>query len=337
MGRAGSTIIATLLLAVLVATAAATAYLRFRPDIVHDVEHVLRLGHGLPADHPVHEGMVYMAERLHELSDGTVELRIYPNEQLGTETHCTEQLQHGVLDMAKISAAPMETFVPEVAVVSLPYVFRDSEHYWAVLDGEVGQGLLEAGVPRGLRGLCFYDAGARSFYTVDGMVREPANLEGKRIRVQESPTAMALVRRLGGSPTPIAWGELYSALEQGVVDGAENNPPSFLQSNHYRVARHFSLNEHARVPDVLLMSEDTWQRLPEDVQQWVQQAARESSEYQRNLWEQATQEAIETLEDRGVEIYRPDPAHFAELVEPMHDEITDPRILDLLKRIRDLD
>ena len=337
MSQSTSMRTAVVLLALLVLTAAATGIVRFARPAAEGVEHVLRLGHGLPPDHPVHEGMVYMANRLHELSDGTVELRIYPSEQLGTETHCTEQLQHGVLDMAKISAAPMETFVPEVTVVSLPYVFRDNEHYWRVLDGEVGRELLLSGVDRGLRGLCFYDAGARSFYTVNRMIEHPSDLQGLRIRVQESPTAMELVRRLGGSPTPISWGELYSALEQGVVDGAENNPPSFLQSNHYRVASQFSLNEHARVPDVLLISEETWQHLPEQVQRWVQQAADESSLHQRKLWQQATEEALATLAQRGVSIHRPDPAPFAALVEPMHDAVTHPGVAELLERIRAVD
>ncbi len=186
----------------------------------------LKLAHGLDVTHPVHRGMEHMAAQLAEKSGGKMRIEIYPSQQLGTERQCLELLQIGSLAMTKVSAAVMENFAPNIQVLSLPYIFRDRAHHYAVLDGEVGQQLLQQSEQYWLRGLTYFDAGQRSFYSKEP-IRTPADLAGKKIRVQESVTAMNLVRALGGAPTPISWGELYTALQQSVVDGAENNPPSF--------------------------------------------------------------------------------------------------------------
>ena len=163
----------------------------------------------------------------------------------------------------------------------------------------------------------------------------PADLQGLKLRTQESATAMELVRRLGGSPTPIAWGELYSALQQGIVDGAENNPPSFHLSGHYEIARFYSLNEHTRVPDVLLISRSVWNDLTEQQRSWLEQAVRESTERQRVLWAEAVDRALAEVQAAGVQVHRPDPAPFAASVEPMFEAYRDePEIYDLIQRIR---
>lgn len=278
----------------------------------------LRLGHVLDQQHPVHAGMAYMAQRLDEISAGTVRLQIFPNGQLGSETECIEQVQRGVLAMVKTSAAAMEGFVPEMAVFGLPYLFRDDDHYWDVLLGDIGQELLRVSEPTGGIGLCYYDSGSRSFYTVRRPILEPADVRGQKLRVLPSRMAMDMISNFGGAPTPIPWGELYTALQQGMVDGAENNPPSLLTSRHYEVARHYSLNEHTRVPDILLMSAGIWNQLPAHVQAWVQQAADESVVYQRQLWQEKTQEALDRLEAAGVQIYIPDREAFARAAEPLH-------------------
>ena len=186
---------------------------------------VLKLGHGLDQSHPVHAGMEFMARRVAELSAGAVEIQIFPNAQLGSETECVEQLQRGALAMAKTSAAAMEGFVPEMAVFSLPYLFRDEGHYWEVLNGDVGSELLEAGQGVGIHGLCYYDSGSRSFYMIEEPILHPRDLSGSKIRVMQSRMAMDMISTMGGAPTPIPFGELYTALQQGLVDGAENNPP----------------------------------------------------------------------------------------------------------------
>jgi tripartite ATP-independent transporter DctP family solute receptor len=154
--------------------------------------------------------------------------------------------------MTKTSAAPMEGFVPEMAIFGIPYVFRDNDHCWRVLESEIGRQLLAAGQSVGLHGLCYYDAGSRSFYTIDRPILVPDDLRGLKIRVQQSKTAMDMVEALGGSPTPIPWGELYTALQQRMVDGAENNPPSFHSNRHFEVCKHLSLDEHTIVPDILV-------------------------------------------------------------------------------------
>lgn len=294
---------------------------------------VLKLGHSLDQNHPVHAAMVFMAERLDEKSAGRVQLEIFPNSQLGSETECIEQLQRGVLAMTKTSAAPMESFIPEMAIFGVPYVFRDQRHYWAVLEGEIGTRLLGAGEPVGLHGLCYYDAGSRNFYTIDRPILTPDDLRGVKIRVQKSETAMEMVRALGGSPTPIPWGELYTGLQQKLVDGAENNPPSFYTNRHYEVCKHLTMDEHTLVPDLLLISHKVWSRLPPQVQQWVQESADESSRYQRQLWQEKTDQAIGVVQEYGVTVHYPDKGPFIERVGAMHDRYTGTPIGSLLQEI----
>lgn len=271
-------------------------------------------------------------------SGGSLEVRIYPSEQLGSERECLELLQIGSLDMTKVSAAVLESFAPAFRVLSVPYLFVDQEHRFRVLDGEIGETLLAQPAEARLRGLAFYDAGSRSFYTRERPIRSPDDLVGLKIRTQESATAMEMVRALGGSPTPISWGELYTALQQGVVDGAENNPPSFHLSRHYEIARYYSLDEHTAVPDVLVISTATWRRLGDAERLLVKQAARRSAELQRRLWREATEEALRAVAAAGVEILRPDKTLFADRVGGLIESYAaDPQIGDWVRRIQQAD
>lgn len=282
----------------------------------------LKLAHGLDIQHPVHQGMAFMATRAAELSGGKLQIEIYPSQQLGTERQCLELLQIGSLAMTKVSGAVLENFAPNIQVLSLPYIFRDREHAYRVFDGEVGRQLLLQSERYWLRGLTYFDAGQRSFYCKDP-IRTPADLQDKKIRVQESVTAMNLVRSLGGAPTPISWGELYTALQQGVVDGAENNPPSFYTSRHYEVCKYYTLNEHTAVPDILLIGTVVWNDLSPQEQQWLQQAADEATHYQRKLWQKAEQEALDAVQSAGVEIIIPDKSLFAEKSRSVFDAYRD--------------
>lgn len=295
---------------------------------------VIKMAHSLDTNHPVHQGIEFMAKRLDELSDGTMRLDIYPSGQLGSEREQMELLQIGSLAMTKVSSSPMEGFVPAMQIFNIPYVFRDSDHYWEVLKSDIGQELLLAGESVRLRGLGYYDAGARSFYTVDKPVHTPADLQGQKIRVQESQTAMNMVRALGGAPTPISWGELYTALDQGVVDGAENNPPSFHTSRHYEVARYYTLDEHTYVPDIVLISTYVWDRLTPQQQKWLQQAMDESTEFQRKVWAEATEEAYAAVTADGVEIIRPDKSLFRAEVEEMQESYKGTPAYELLQEIK---
>ena len=263
---------------------------------------VLRLAHSLSTDHPVHVAMLAMAAHADSASGGRLQVAVYPSGQLGSEREALELLQIGSLAMTKVSASVLEGFAPEFSVFSLPYVFRDEAHRLAFFDSAVGREMLASTAPFRLRGLVYYDAGARSFYTVNRPVRTPDDLRGLKIRVQESPTSMAMVREMGGSPTPISWGELYTALQQGVVDGAENNPPSYFLSRHYEVAPYFVLNEHTAVPDVLVIGTPIWDGLSAQEQRWVQEAAVASADLEERLWRESTVEALAAVRDAGAEV-----------------------------------
>ncbi len=295
----------------------------------------LKLAHGLDPSHPVHKAMVFMADRLEEKSGGKLTMTIYPSGQLGSEQQCVELLQIGSLAITKVSAAVMESFTENFQVLGLPYVFRSAQHSFNVLDGEIGKELLLSTEKYNLRGLCFYDAGARSFYTIDKTIQAPEDLKGMKIRVMKSQTAMSLVKAMGGSPTPISWGELYTALQSGVVDGAENNPPSFYTSRHYEVCKHYSLNEHTRVPDVMVISTVVWNRLNKKEQQWLQEAADESVIEQRKYWAASEKESIEKVKAADVEIYYPDKEPFTKKVQELIESYqTEPELYELIKRIQ---
>jgi tripartite ATP-independent transporter DctP family solute receptor len=303
-------------------------------DAGRDVR-TIKLAHGLSPSHPVHQAMVHMAERVAVKSGGELRVEVYPSAQLGSERECLELLQIGSLGMTKVSAAVMEAFAPTYKAYNLPYLFESEEHRLAVMNGPIGKEVLQDGRQYWLRGLCYYDAGYRSFYTVNKPVRTPGDLAGLKVRTQESPTAIRMIQAMGGSATPIAWGELYTALQQGVVDGAENNPPSFHLSRHYEVCRHYTLNEHTAVPDVLLISTKIWDRLTPEQQQWLQEAADESAAYQHELWQKATAEALATVEKAGVQVTRPDKGPFAERVKDLAETYrNEPAVYDLVMRMR---
>lgn len=270
----------------------------------------LRLGHALDTQHPVHKAMVILGQEIEKQSQGKLKLNIYPSGQLGGERECLELLQIGSLDITKVSAAVLENFIPEYKVFSVPYMFRDKAHTFSVFDSEIGESLLLKGEKFRLRGLTFYDAGSRSFYMKENPIKSPKDLVGKKIRVQKSNMAVAMVNDLGGSPTPISWGELYTALQQGVVDGAENNPPSFYTSKHYEVCKFYSLDEHTAVPDVLLIGTDTWSRLNSQQKEWVKKAVKVSTIAQRELWAASEKESIAAVKKAGVQVFYPDKKPF---------------------------
>ena len=297
---------------------------------------VLKLAHGLDPTHPVHNSMVFMGDKLKEVSGGKMQLEIYPSGQLGSEQQCVELLQIGSLAITKVSAAVMESFTDNFQVLGLPYVFRSRQHSFNVLDGEIGQELLLSAQHYNIRGLCFYDAGCRSFYTLDKPINKPEDLDGMKIRVMKSQTAMNMVKALGGSPTPISWGELYTALQSGVVDGAENNPPSFYTSHHYEVCKYYSINEHTMVPDVVIMSSVVWNKLTDQEKEWVQQAATASVARERELWAKSEKESLEKVQEAGVTINYPDKAPFAEKVQDLLDSYqAKPELYQLIQRIQD--
>ena len=282
----------------------------------------LKFAHTLPTNHPVHAGIEHMAKRLEEISGGQMKLAIFPSGQMGDETKCIEQVQMGTLAMTKTSAAPMGNFVSIMKVFSLPYLFDDAGHYWEVLEGDIGQELLrklavrDNGKSSGFFGLGYFDSGSRNFYSVDP-IRSIADMKGKKFRVMRDPVAMDLVEALGGSPTPIPFGELYTALKQGVVDGAENNPPSIVSSRHNEVCKYLTLDAHSRIPDIVVVSDKIWKRLSEQERTWLKQAMAEATDFQRELWGTATQAAMDKIKKEGGTILEIDTAPYREAVKPV--------------------
>ena len=296
---------------------------------------MLKLGHCLDITHPVHKAMVYMAERVKEKSGGRMIVEIYPSEQLGNEKDSIESLQLGYMAMTKISSAPMEGFISKMKIFGIPYLFRDSEHFWKVMKGPIGSELLLAGESKGLRGLCYYDAGARSFYAKKEINR-PEDLKGLKIRIQSSIMSKKMVDAMGGSPASIPFGELYTALDQGVVDGAENNPPSFYTSRHYEVCKYYSLDEHTMLPDILAISTKVWNNLSSEFQRILQEAVDESVEYQRKIWTEAEQNDLKSVQDAGVKVIRPDKQPFRDSVRSVWNEFEGTDIGELIKRIQEV-
>ena len=273
---------------------------------------VLYLGHTLPQTHPVHKGILEFQRLLELKSNGALKVKIFPDGQLGSERETLELLQIGSVAATKVSAAILSNFVPEYNVFGIPYLFRDKEHMFTVLEGPIGKSILEKGSKFWLRGLCYYDAGSRSFYTSTKAIRTPEDLKGLKIRVQNNQMAINMVNSMGGAATPMAYGELYAAIQQGVVDGAENNPPSFVSSNHYEISKYYTLDEHSSVPDVLLIGTKYWNKLSEQERIWVQEAADESAQAEKKYWKASVDESMKIVKDWGVEIIRPEKSLFAE-------------------------
>ena len=297
----------------------------------------IKLGHSLDPSHSVHKAMVLMSDKLYEYSGGKMRIKIYPSSQLGSEREALELLQIGSLGMTKVSTGTLENFAPGMKVFGLPFLFRDKAHSFSVLDGEVGDKLLLESEKFWLRGLTYYDAGSRSFYTKEKPVHSPEDLDGLKIRVMQSQTAMNMVKAMGGSPTPISWGELYTALQQGIVDGAENNPPSFYLSRHYEVCKYYIIDEHTALPDVLIMSTHVWNSLSDQEQEWLMRAVKESVVYQRIEWEKAEKEALEQVQKAGVEIIYPDKSPFNSKVQDLFAEYRkDPDMAKVIDQINAL-
>ncbi len=298
----------------------------------------LKLGHSLSLDHPVHKAMEFFAQRVLEKSDSKLKIAIYPSGQLGSEQQCLELLQLGGLAMTKVSSAVMENFSPKLKAFGYPYLFRDRQHRYDLYDSKLGRSLLNDGGKYWLKGLTYFDAGSRSFYSRDESIETPEDLKGMKIRVMPSPTAIQLIKSLGGSPTPVSWGELYTAIQQGVVDGAENNLPSFYSSRHYEICKKFSVDEHSAIPDILVMSTHAYVSLNEEEKKWVDEAAREAGVKQRELWEAAEKEALEEIQKAGVEVIYPDQDLFKNQSAGVIEELKtqDPELFQLIKEIKNV-
>ena len=279
----------------------------------------MRLGHGLPEDHAVHKAVVRFADLVKERSNGEIEIKVFANGVLGNEREMLEQVQNGVLEITKASASPLETFSADYKVFNLPFVFRDRDHFFKVLTSPVGEAILASSRKSSFIGLAYYDSGARSFYGKKP-VNTPDDLKGLKIRVQQSPTTIKMIQALGATPTPMAWGEVYPALQTGVVDGAENNVTALTNGRHGEVCKFYSETEHQIVPDVLVMSAARWDALKKPHQEIIKKAAIDSYEYQKSLWGAFEKVEREKSLAMGVKFNTPNKPAFVAKVKPMMDE-----------------
>jgi tripartite ATP-independent transporter DctP family solute receptor len=295
---------------------------------------VLRSSDTHPDGYPTVEAVKYMGELIKERTDGRISIEIYHSSQLGQEKDTIEQTRFGVIDLNRVSIGPFNNLIPETQVVSLPFIFRSTDHMHRVMDGPIGEQILAAFEPHGLVGLAFYDGGARSFYNREKPIRSIDDLQGMKFRVMQSDVFVDMVNALGANATPMPYGEVYSSIQTGVIEGAENNFPSFESSKHFEVAPYYTLNEHLIVPEVLVMSQMTWNKLSAEDQAIVRQAAKDSVPYMRELWAAREQQSEEIVRAAGVEIITDiDKAPFIAAMQPVYDKyVKTPELQDLIAR-----
>ena len=279
----------------------------------------LKLGHNLAEDHAVHIQLTSFAEQVKEKTNGTVNIQIIPNGTLGSESDMISQIQAGALDMAKVSASTLGNFSEKYNAFSVPYVFDDQAHYYTYMDSDSAQAVFESTDDQGFRGLTWLDSGARSFYTKATAIRTPADLKGLKIRVQDMKSQTDMMNYLGGIPVAMSYGDVYTSLQTGIIDGTENNETALTTGKHGEVCKVYSVDQHAMIPDVLIMSEKVWKQISPEDQQIILEAAHNSTEAHKVMWDTAIEEAVkEAQETMGVEfVYDVDKEAFREATQPM--------------------
>ncbi|GAB6275696.1 MAG: TRAP transporter substrate-binding protein [Rectinema sp.] len=295
---------------------------------------VLRLAETHPQDYPTTRGDYEFARLVKERSNGRIIIEVYPGSQLGEEKAVIEQVQFGAIDITRVSISPVASFVPKLNAFQMPYLYRDADHMWKVLKGDIGKELLASLEPFGFIGLGWFDGGARSFYNSKKPIYKPSDLKGMKIRVQESELMMGLVQSFGAVPTPMPYGEVYSGLQTGVIDGAENNPPSYYSASHYEVAKYYTLDEHTMVPEIIIGSKISLGRLSRADQDLVKQAAFDAIDFQRAEWAAYVQLSMDKVKAAGCTIIPiPDKTEWMKAVDPMYKK-QPKEIQDLVARIR---
>ncbi|GAB3453556.1 TRAP transporter substrate-binding protein [Actinophytocola sediminis] len=285
-------------------------------------EHSWRLAEVHPEGYPTTLGDEKFAELVAAKSDGRISIDVYPGAQLGEESDAIEQVQLGSIELTRVSSAPMTEFASGMGLFGLPYIWDDADHLWRFLEDENGgQKLLDGLADAGFHGVTYMDPGARSFYTTDKAVASPDDLKGLKIRVQESQVIIDFIEALGGSPTPMDYGEVYSALQSGLIDGAENNAPSYVSASHFEVAKNFTLDEHMRVAELLVMNKDIWAGLSPEDQAIIEEAAAEAAEFQRTKWDEQVEKDMAALKEEGVTITEIDDLEpWREAAQPVIDK-----------------
>ncbi len=291
-----------------------------------------KLAENQPDDNPVSQGMYKFAELVKEKTNGTVNIEVYTDGQLGTENECIDQVQAGTLDFTRINSSALASTADEVGVFTLPYVFTSQEHKYKVLDGEIGDAVNASLEKYNMVGLGYVEAGSRNFYTTKKPITCVADMKGMKIRVQQNDVAIKMIELLGAAATPMSYGEVYQGLQTGVIDGAENDFVSYCTSGHYEVAKYFTLDGHMAPPAMLLMSKTAWDQMSESQQAAVREAAQEACEWQRDAMNKFQDESRAKAEEAGCEIYEVNVSEFQDAVSEIYDMY--PQYADVLAQIK---
>jgi len=288
-----------------------------------------------PEDYPTVQAVKAMAQMLEKESQGRITVQIFPGRQLGEEKDTIEQTIAGAIDLNRVNMAPLNSVAPPTAIPGLPFIFRSIEHMHKVMDGPIGDEILASLEPYGLIGLCFYDSGARSFYNSKRPIKTPEDMKGMKIRVQNSELFVSMVSALGANPTPMEFGQVYESLKTGVIDGAENNWPSYESTRHFEVAKYYSLDEHSMSPEVLVVSKVTWDKLSKEDQALLRKTAKESVPVMRKLWSEREEKSRKTVEAAGSQINTVDKQPFIDAMAPIYDKFANtPELKELVKKIQ---
>lgn len=295
----------------------------------------IRLAHTGSESHQYHLGATIFKEQLESLSNNTMKVEIYPNATLGSEKDAIEGVMNGTVDMTVLAAdSSLANVVPEMNVFGIPFLFEDKEHVYAVLDGEIGQSLLQKIDEKGMKGLGYWEIGFRNMTTANKPIEKPEDLAGLKMRVQPAPVWEEFMKALGANPTAVNFNELYSALEQGVVDGQENPVATILSMKFYEVQKQLALTQHTYSPAAVLMSQKLYNALTEEQKQWLAEAVKNTTEEQRNVLAEQEAQGLEELRNHGVNITEPDRAAFAEKTKDVANAVADKVPAALIEQIK---
>ncbi|MDR0496262.1 MAG: TRAP transporter substrate-binding protein [Treponema sp.] len=302
-------------------------------------QRVFRLADNQPDGYPTVLGDLAMAAYVERATNGAIKIEVYNNSVLGDERTTIEQTQTGAIHFIRVGLNPLSSLNPIMNAMALPYLFRDREHQWKVLDGPIGQEIMESLQQQNLLGLCWFDAGVRNFYNSQKEIRTPADMVGLKIRVQESALMMDMVRFLGAQPTPMAYAEVYSGIQNGVVHGAENNWPSYITAAHFEVAKFFSTTGHMSSPEMILVNTGVWNNLSDAEKKIVKDGAMEGARVERAAWLEAERRYEQQARASGNTITDLTPAQrqlFADALMPIYDQPAYAPYKDLAQRIRNV-
>ena len=273
-----------------------------RTQYQKEPEFVLSYAENQTKNYPTTLGAQKFADLVEERSGGRIQILVLAEGKLGAESDIIAQMEYGGGDFARVSLSQLAEYIPQLNVLQMPYLYEDSAHMWKVLDGKIGDDFLDIVSQNELIGLSWYDAGARNFYNSVKPVTCLEDLKGMRIRVQESDLAVDMVEALGATAIPIAYGDVYASLERQVVDGAENNWPSYEAMRHYEVAKYYTVDEHSRVPEMQICSAYTWQKLSPEDREIILECARESAIYEREVWTQREEQSRSIAMENGTKV-----------------------------------